>query len=124
MLLFAKDLPTLVDFYAAAFGLTPVASSDAGYVALTDGQDTMLAVHAIPADIADTIVIGSPPGFRDDVAIKPCFVTDDLGAARRAIVDHGGQAKEPWAWEGTLYCECSDPEGNVLQVLQPGGAPP
>ena len=42
---------------------------------------------------------------------------DDLLAQRQAILDHGGQARDPWAWEGTDFCECTDPDGNVVQVF-------
>jgi len=32
-------------------------------------------------------------------------------------LEHGGLAKDPWAWEGRRYCECADVEGNSLQLF-------
>jgi hypothetical protein len=81
----------------------------------TGGAD--LALHQVPEHIAAEITIESPPRWRDDTTYKICFETDDLAALRGAIIEHGGQAKEPWSWEGTDFCECTDPEGNVVQTL-------
>lgn len=57
--------------------------------------------------------------WRDESAMKICFDTDDLDAQRQAILDHGGQAKSPWDWAGIRFCECTDPEGNVVQIFSP-----
>lgn len=116
---FAVDVERMVAFYAGAFGMRREPSSDAGFVimrAVAGGAD--LAVHGVPPQIAARIEITSPPRWRDDTAYKICFETDDLVAQRRAIVQHGGQAREPWSWEGTSFCECTDPEGNVVQIFQ------
>ena len=58
---------------------------------------------------------------KNDTAYKLCFETDDLEATRAAVLAAGGLAKEPWVWEGTRYCECADPEGNVVQLFVRGG---
>jgi predicted enzyme related to lactoylglutathione lyase len=116
---FAVDVERMVAFYAGAFGMRRDPSSDAGFVimrAVAGGAD--LAVHGLPPHIAAQLEITSPPQWRDESAYKICFETDDLVAQRRAIVQHGGQAREPWSWEGTSFCECSDPEGNVVQIFQ------
>lgn len=112
----------MIRFYEGAFGLTARRTGDAGFVvmeALDGGAG--VALHALPAAIAERVQVSSPPRWRDDTAYKLCFATDDLEGLRAAIVAHGGQAKEPWAWEGTRFCECTDPEGNVVQIFtRPG----
>jgi predicted enzyme related to lactoylglutathione lyase len=116
---FAVDVERMVAFYQAAFGMRSEPSSDPGFVimrGIAGGAD--LAVHGLPLPIAERITITSPPRWRDDTAYKICFETDDVVAQRQAILDHGGQAREPWAWEGTTFCECTDPEGNVVQIFQ------
>lgn len=107
-------------FYAAAFGLRREDSADAGFVMMRGTTGSDLALHQVPDRIAAKITIESPPVWRDDTAIKICFETDDSTAfweLRQAILDHGGRAKEPWSWEGTDFCECTDPEGNVVQIF-------
>jgi predicted enzyme related to lactoylglutathione lyase len=115
---FARDLERVAAFYAGAFAMRRENSSDAGFVimrATAGGAD--VAVHKIPDHIASQIRLVDPPRWRDDTAYKICFETDDLVAQRAAIVAHGGQAKDPWAWETTDFCECTDPEGNVIQIF-------
>lgn len=117
---FVKHLEPMIRFYEGAFGMTCRRSSDAGYVIMEapdGGAD--VALHTLPAPIAEQIHLSQPPRWRDDTCYKLCFATDDLEGLRAAILAHGGQAKEPWEWEGTRYCECADPEGNVVQILTP-----
>jgi predicted enzyme related to lactoylglutathione lyase len=116
-MLFATDLDRLARFYADAFGLSRRNTADAGYAEMVDGDAVVLTLHALPPHIAAEVHVSSPPAWRDECAIKVCFATDDVAASRQLIVDHGGQAKDPWSWEGSLFCECTDPEGNVIQVF-------
>lgn len=117
--LFVCDLERMIAFYVDALGFTREDTADAGFVMLrgTGGGD--LALHRVPDHVAAAIGLTSPAAWRDDSAMKLCFATDDLDAARRSILDHGGQAKSPWSWEGRAYCECADPEGNVVQLFAP-----
>ena len=115
---FTADLERMAAFYAGAMGLRRENSSDAGFVIMRAATGADVALHQLPPHILEQITIDSPPRWRDDTALKMSFETDDLDAQRQAILDHGGQAKDPWAWEGTRFCECTDPEGNVVQILQ------
>jgi predicted enzyme related to lactoylglutathione lyase len=115
--LFTCDIERTAEFYAAVFGLRREDSADAGFVMMRGTGGADLALHQVPERIAAQITIETPPQWRDDTAYKICFETDDLAALRAAIVEHGGQAKEPWSWEGTDFCECTDPEGNVVQIF-------
>lgn len=114
---FVKHLEPMIRFYEGAFGMTPERSSDAGFVRMQAAGGAGIALHTVPAAIAARIQLTSPPAWRDDTAYKLCFATDDLDGLRAAILAHGGQAKDPWAWEGTRFCECTDPEGNVVQIF-------
>lgn len=115
---FVCDLDRVAAFYAGAFGMRREDSSDAGFVIMRASAGTDIALHQVPPQLAAQIRISSPPHFRDDTAYKICFETDDLAAQRSAILAHGGQAKEPWSWDHKEFCECTDPEGNVVQIFQ------
>lgn len=115
--MFVKDVERMVRFYEGAFGMTAVGSSDSGFVRMISVGGAGVAIHALPPAIADQIHLSDPPRVRDDTAYKLCFQTDDLDALRAEIVAHGGQAEAPWSWEETRFCECADPEGNVVQIF-------
>ena len=111
---FVRDLERMVRFYRDAFDMTPERSADPGYVMMRPVSGAAVALHELPADVAAAPTVER---WREDSAYKLCFETEDVERLRAAIVAHGGQAKEPWSWEGRLYCDCADPEGNVLQIL-------
>lgn len=115
---FTSDLERMAAFYAGAMGLTREDSSDAGFVVMRASSGADVALHQVPPHILEQIDLQSPARWRDDTALKMSFQTDDLDAQRQAILDHGGQAKQPWSWENTRFCECTDPEGNVVQIFQ------
>lgn len=115
---FVCDIERMVAFYTGAMGLRRDDSSDAGFVIMRASLGADVALHQLPPEIIELVALQHPARWRDDTALKMSFQTDDLEAQRQAILDHGGQAKEPWAWEGTRFCECTDPEGNVVQIFQ------
>jgi predicted enzyme related to lactoylglutathione lyase len=115
---FAKDIDRVAAFYEGAFGMRREQSSDAGFLIMRASAGADVAIHRLPPHIADDVHLTDPPCWRDDTAYKICFETDDLAAQRDAILAHGGQAKDPWSWEGTDFCECTDPEGNVVQIFR------
>jgi predicted enzyme related to lactoylglutathione lyase len=116
---FVKHLEPMVRFYELAFGMICRRSSHPGFVVMEALDGPGVALHTLPAAIADQICLTQPPRWRDDTAYKLCFATDDLDGLRAAILAHGGQAKEPWALGGTRFCECTDAEGNVVQIFTP-----
>lgn len=119
---FVKDLAGMIRFYEGAFGFVAAPSADPGFVRLFppggDGGGPGIALHTLPDAIAAEIHVTVPPRVRDDTAYKLCFATDDLDGLRAAIARFGGVAPEPWSWSGTRFCECADPEGNVVQIFQ------
>ena len=107
-------------FYAAAFGLHREDTAEPGFVMMRAEDGADLALHQVPPHVAEEIELTSPPQWRDETALKLCFEVEDLEGQRRAILEHGGQAKAPWSWQGCEYCECTDPEGNVIQIFGRG----
>src|SRR5688572_11417255 len=119
VMIFTKSLQPMVAFYESVFGLVSEPSSDARFIVLRSNAGAGIALHALPPHIADCIELKSPPEWREHTAYKICFEVEDLLAHRDRILAHGGQAKEPWEWERTRFCECTDLEGNVIQIFTP-----
>lgn len=117
VMIFAKNLAPMVTFYESVFDLVSEPSSDPGYIVLKSNAGAGIALHALPAALAECIELTSPPEWRNQTAYKVCFEVEDLEGHRFRILNHGGQAKEPWAWEKTRFCECTDIEGNVIQIF-------
>lgn len=114
---FVCDLERMIDFYVRALDFTREDTADAGFVMLRGAAGGDLALHRVPEHVAEAIALTSPAAWREESAMKLSFATDDLAGQRQCILDHGGQAKAPWSWDGREYCECADPEGNVVQLI-------
>jgi hypothetical protein len=85
------------------------------------GQNYEVVVHAISKAYAQSIEIELPPKRRDDVALKPTFVVDDLEVVRAAAKANGGflkPIKQAWRIRGFIVLDGYDPEGNVIQFKQ------
>ena len=117
--IFAKNVKQVSLFYQQALGLK-VQASDKTHDLLV-GQDHVVVVHAISKVYAQSIEIQSPPIRRDDVALKPTFVVDDLEVVRAAAKANGGflkPIKQAWRIRGFIVLDGCDPEGNVIQFKQ------
>ena len=84
---FAKQVDKVSLFYQQALGLK-VEVSDKTHDLLV-GQNYEVVVHAISKAYAQSIEIELPPKRRDDVALKPTFVVDDLEVVRAAAKANG-----------------------------------
>jgi predicted enzyme related to lactoylglutathione lyase len=116
---FAKNVEQVSLFYQQALGLK-VQVSDKTHDLLL-GQNYEVVVHAISKAYAQSIEIESPPKRRDDVALKPTFVVDDLEVVRAAAKANGGflkPIKQSWRIRGFIVLDGYDPEGNVIQFKQ------
>ena len=116
---FAKQVDKVSLFYQQALGLK-VEVSDKMHDLLV-GQNYEVVVHAISKAYAQSIEIESPPKRRDDVALKPAFVVDDLEVVRAAAKANGGflkPIKQAWRIRGFIVLDGWDPEGNVIQFKQ------
>ena len=117
--IFSKNVEQVSLFYQQALGLK-VLASDKTHDLLV-GQNHEVVVHAISKAYAQSIEIESPPKRRDDVALKPVFVVDNLEAVRAAAKVNGGYLKplkQAWRIRGYIVLDGCDPEGNVIQFKQ------
>lgn len=121
---FVKDLDHVRRFYERAFGWTVHTGSDGFVVLSADGDPGTpgVALHRLPDGVARQISVRQPPARRADAAIKLCFHTDALHDLRARILLNGGVVDAPWTHEGRVYCDCTDPEGNVIQLISTTGA--
>lgn len=118
---YAKDLPGMLAFYAAVTGL-PVTHQEAGHGVLASAAFELVLL-AIPPAIAETIHITRPPQRRSDTPVKLVFPVDSLERVRAQAAALGGALDPPereWVYRGLRTCDGLDPEGNVLQFRQPG----
>jgi catechol 2,3-dioxygenase-like lactoylglutathione lyase family enzyme len=115
-MIFAKDMDRMTAFYRDALGLRliPETRQD-GWVEFEAGG-CLLALHAIPAEIAKDVDITNPPQPRSGTPMKLVFETPDLDAARNHLLSMGAVMREPSNWGA---CDGLDPEGNVFQVVRP-----
>ena len=117
VMIFVKQIEPMAAFYQTVFDLSPQPSSEPRWLVLTSKTGAGIALHALPDDIAAELAMTNPPEWNDKAASKICFEVPDVIAHRERILTHGGQAKEPWDWDDTRFCECADPEGNVIQIF-------
>lgn len=62
-------------------------------------------------------LLDMPDERKQGLALR--FETGDLDAERRAIAERGGKTGEPIAFAGGRLSDVWDPEGNLLQLLEP-----
>jgi len=132
-LIYAKDLALLASFYRVLLSMSEVHASDELVVLRShdgrshdgrshDGRSPQceLIVHRIPAHIAETIVVASPPVLREDTAIKPFFsVASFVEAAAHATSMGGGVFGPQYEGPGFRITNAYDPEGNIIQLREP-----
>ena len=121
--LYVKDIRRMVAFYAAVLGLEET-ESDPNHVVL-DSPGYQLVILGIPAEIAASIEITTPPARRANAAIKPVFFVESLAVVRQAADMHGGvmnPVEKQWSFQGFTVCDGLDPEGNVLQFREPAAS--
>ena len=119
VVLFAKDLGAVAEFYEGL--VTPMVVSAQRDHVILESDTFQLVVHAIPAEIAESIQIAAPPEPRTDAPIKPILAVVSLAEARAAAPALGGELRPPEAeWElgGSRVCDGVDPEGNVVQFRE------
>jgi predicted enzyme related to lactoylglutathione lyase len=118
LFVYAKHKETLVRFYEAVAGMTRL--KETPELTVLESPDIQLLVHQIPAAIADSIAISTPPARREDTALKFFFTVPSLDDARKRAAELGGEVwNENWAGTGFTVCNAMDPEGNVFQVREP-----
>jgi catechol 2,3-dioxygenase-like lactoylglutathione lyase family enzyme len=112
-MIFAQDMARMTAFYRDALELAFLAGESTEGWAVFDAGGARLALHAIPAAVAQDILVTDPPQRRADGAIKLIFHAADPAAARVRLIAHGAVMFDPQPWGG---CDGLDPEGNVFQL--------
>ena len=118
LVIFAVNVKAMADFYQAVLGFSrdPRPGDSKKDVRLgKDGQE--LLIHSIPARIAKTISLESPPVAREDSAMKPVFDVDSLASALEQVKQRGGIVTErTFTLDGLTRHDIVDPEGNIVQL--------
>ena len=117
--IYAKDLSRVIAFYRDVAGL-PVTHAETDY-AILEAETFQLVVHAIPAGIAASIHVASPPVRREEAAVKLIFPVPSIDASRALAALHGGALNPPereWQFRDRRICDGHDPEGNVIQLRE------
>ena len=117
LFIYAKDLSRLAGFYESLLGmLRPHSAVD---LVILRSPDIELTLHAIPAAIAATISITSPPERREEAALKFFFTVPSIANVAAMAPSLGGEVL-PGQWQGPGFrvCNVVDPEGNIFQVRE------
>jgi predicted enzyme related to lactoylglutathione lyase len=119
MVLYAKDLATMREFYQGVFHLE-IEQSEKDHVVLGSSTSQLVIVQ-VPAAIASTIQMAHPPVRRAQTPIKLVFDVESIAAVRRAVLNlRGGidPTESEWVFQGHRVCDGNDPEGNVVQFQE------
>jgi len=122
--LYVQDPGRVVPFYTEVVGLA-TAEQDDGYTVLAcDGF--RLVVVPMRAEVARAVEVADPPVVREDTPIKLVLPVASLADARERATSYGGwlgPVAREWEWDGRRVCDGHDPEGNVVQLAEPGPRP-
>jgi predicted enzyme related to lactoylglutathione lyase len=118
--LYVGDLTRMSAFYRGCFGLSVVDSasdSDTGYCGLSSADWLLTLVQS--AEAQPTTM---PAPRRTQTPIKLAFEVDSIEAVRSRAAGLGGQVdsrESGWSFRRSTHCDCIDPEGNVIQLIEP-----
>jgi predicted enzyme related to lactoylglutathione lyase len=114
-LIYAKDLQRMSTFYRRLLDMRLVHADPDHHV--TESGQLQLIVHAIPAHIAATSDIASPPELREEQAIKLLFTIASLAAAEAVAPALGGALiGKTCSVSGFNVRDGHDPEGNIFEL--------
>ena len=117
LFIYAKDLSRLAGFYESLLCMS--CAHSAPDLVVLRSPDIQLTLHAIPAPIAASISISSPPEKREDAALKFFFTVPSIAEAAAKAPALGGEVlPEQWQGPGFRVCNVVDPEGNIFQVRE------
>ena len=64
----------------------------------------------------------APPARRGETPVKLAFTVADIEGLRPLVAELGGSVdpvESTWEFRDALHCDLVDPEGNVVQLVQP-----
>jgi predicted enzyme related to lactoylglutathione lyase len=112
---YVGNLAVMRDFYEACFDLTVVDDTKT-YCRLESEAWTLMLVRSTEA-----VPATSPPPRRSATPVKLAFDVPNIEAVRPLVEQLGGHLdpeSTAWKFMRTLRCDCTDPEGNVVQLVQ------
>jgi hypothetical protein len=118
LVIFAVNVKMLANFYEKVLDITPIPRPGDSTKDIRLGKDgEELLIHSIPARIAKSIVIESPPVPREVAAMKPVFDVKSLASAVEHVSVLGGIITDrTFTLDGLTRRDIVDPEGNVVQL--------
>ena len=109
-MLFVKDLERMTAFYTDVLGMHVIPATRLPDWVEFESRGSRFSLHAIPAEVASTITIDSPPPPRERSATKLTFEVADVDGTLARIRAMGlPLLPRPW---GAI--DATDPEGNVF----------
>jgi predicted enzyme related to lactoylglutathione lyase len=122
LVIFSVDVARLAAFYTAVLDVTSEQDRWGGIRLIGDGVE--IYVHPVPTEIAEAIVIQSPPEPLEGAAIKPVFDVDSLDLAVDTAVALGGaDTGRAFSIDDLTMHDVLDPDGNVIQIRAPRADP-
>jgi len=119
-ILYVKDLERMKHFYSEVLSTNPSNQDGTDTWATFETGGARFSLHAIPAEIAKSIVIASPPSPREQHAVKLIFEVKDVEVEHARLESLGVQMlRRAWQKPGEA-CDAVDPEGNVFQICCSG----
>jgi predicted enzyme related to lactoylglutathione lyase len=118
--LYVKNLRRMQAFYATCFKMD-LADEAEDYCVL-ESESLTLSLVAVPERIAATIHLSVPPSRRDEVPVKLAFAVASIVSLRPLVAELGGSidpANAQWEFRDSIHVDGIDPEGNVIQLLEP-----
>ncbi len=107
-------------FYQRCFGFDVVDQAPDYCVLESDAWSLSLVV--VPQAIAAGIHLTTPATPRSGTPIKLAFAVAEIDAARKRVTEMGGRVADAgtvWDFRGNRHGDAVDPEGNVVQLLEP-----
>jgi predicted enzyme related to lactoylglutathione lyase len=117
---YVKDLDRMCSFYERCLGLEAGDAAE-GYAVL-ESDMWRLSLVVVPSSIAAAIQLAVPARRRETTAIKLAFRVPRIDDLRSPAAALGGQVdptSTQWDFLGFRRCDAIDPEGNVIQLLEP-----
>ncbi|MGA2758553.1 MAG: VOC family protein [Solirubrobacteraceae bacterium] len=117
---YVKDLERMRCFYEGCLGLA--VEDGAEDYAVLESEAWRLSLVVVPPSVAATIQLSVPARRRETTAIKLAFLVPRIDDLRSPVAALGGQVdpmSSQWNFRGFRRCDAIDPEGNVIQLLEP-----
>jgi predicted enzyme related to lactoylglutathione lyase len=101
-----NDLELMTAFWAELLGVESQIHDQFGFLGHSPDRKVTIWLQKVPEEKAG----------KNRVHLD--FVAQDLGATVEQIVALGGAAGDMSDWQGFVWRTCTDPEGNVFDVMQ------